>query len=62
MRKRIECGAIVPGCDYVARGDNEEDVMMKAAEHARTVHGIERMSNELRAKVRSAIRDEETVS
>ncbi|HEX6978778.1 MAG TPA: DUF1059 domain-containing protein [Alphaproteobacteria bacterium] len=62
MRKRIECGSIVPGCNYVVRGDSEEDVMMKAAEHARAVHGVEHMSDELRAKVRSAIRDEETVS
>lgn len=58
MRKVLECGAIVPGCNYVARGDSEDDVMMKAAEHARSVHGVERMSDDLRAKVRAAIHEE----
>jgi predicted small metal-binding protein len=31
---------------------------MRAAAHARSVHGVEHMSDQLMAKVRTAIRDE----
>lgn len=58
MRKMLECGQIVPGCNFVAHGETEDDIMMKAAEHARSAHGIERMSEPLREKIRSVIKDE----
>lgn len=58
MRKVLRCGAIVPGCNFVAHGEDEQDVMMKAADHARSAHGVEHMSESLRAKVRAAIEDE----
>jgi len=57
MSKILECGTVVPGCKFVIHGESEEDVMMKAAEHARAVHGVDHMSEALRAKVREAIRD-----
>jgi predicted small metal-binding protein len=48
----------VPGCNFVAHGEDEQDVMMKAADHARSVHGVEHMSESLRARVKAAIEDE----
>ena len=39
MSKILECGAVVPGCKFVIHGESDEDVMMKASEHARAVHG-----------------------
>jgi predicted small metal-binding protein len=58
MRKILRCGEIVPGCNFVAHGDDEAELLVKAAEHARSAHGVEHMSDELRAKVKATIRDE----
>lgn len=58
MAKRLSCGDIVPGCDYVARGENEDEIMAQVAEHARTAHGVEDVSPEMADKARSVIRDE----
>ena len=58
MSKVLRCGDVVPGCDYVAHGDSESDVLRQAAEHARTAHNVNEISPELADKVRSAIRDE----
>jgi predicted small metal-binding protein len=58
MRTELECGSVVPGCDFVARADDESDLMMKMADHARTVHGIDRLSPTLRAKLAAAVRTE----
>lgn len=58
MRKKLECGSIVPGCNFVAHGENEDDIMAKAAEHARTAHGVDHMSEQLKAKVKASIKDE----
>lgn len=57
MRKIIECRSVVPACNFVAHGPNDEDVMMEAAEHLRNTHGVEHISDPLRAKLRAAIRD-----
>ena len=54
-RMTLACGTIVPGCDFVAHAENEDELMMKIADHARTAHGVERMSEELKAKVKTAI-------
>lgn len=62
MRKVLECGAIVPGCNYVAHGASEEDLMLKAAEHARTAHGVEHLSEPFKAKIKAAIREEQPTS
>jgi predicted small metal-binding protein len=44
-------------CPYVARGETEDDVMQKVAEHATSVHHME-MSAEMKAQAKSLIRDE----
>ena len=58
MAKTLHCGDLMPGCDYVAKGDSEQDVLQQAAEHARTVHSIAEITPELVAQVQSKIRDE----
>ena len=58
--KSLYCNDLVEGCDFVARGASEDEVMQKAAEHAKTEHGIEQMSADMADMVRSAIRDEQT--
>jgi len=58
MAKIIECNKVDPssGCKHVLRGKDEEEVLRKAAEHAKE-HGIREVTPELLQKVRAAIRD-----
>jgi predicted small metal-binding protein len=58
MSKVLECASIVPGCHFVIHGDDENEVIVKFAAHARSVHGIEHLSEALRARLRSAVRDD----
>ncbi len=45
-------------CDFVARGETEQEVMTKAAEHARKDHGMNNIPEDVLTKVKSAIHDE----
>jgi predicted small metal-binding protein len=56
MAKELRCGDIMPGCDFVAKGEDEAEVMSKAAEHAREKHGLNEIDEETARKVRSQIR------
>ena len=59
MRKELACGAVVPGCDFVAHASTEQDLMLKVAEHARTAHGVTHISDDLKAKIKDAIKEVE---
>ncbi len=56
--KSMRCSDLMKGCNFVARGANEEEVMKKAAEHAKTAHGIDKITPDLAQKVKAAIRNE----
>jgi predicted small metal-binding protein len=58
MSKVLECGAVFPGCKFVIHGDSDDEVMLKAMEHARAEHDTPSMSERLKARVRAAIKDE----
>ncbi len=58
MDKTLRCRDVGMNCDFVARGNNEEEVLTKTAEHAREEHGIQDIPDDLLAKVRAAIKDE----
>ena len=45
-------------CDFIARGETEEEVLKLAAEHAAPAHGMTEMSDDVIAKVRAAIQNE----
>jgi len=59
MAKVITCRDVGVDCDFVARGQTEQEVLQQCAEHARTAHGMNEISPELAEKVRSAIREDE---
>ncbi len=59
MRKELACGAVVPGCDFVAHAATEEDLFMKVATHARQVHGVTHLTDDLKAKIKDAIKEVE---
>ena len=58
MAKAMRCGDVVPGCEYVAKGENEDEVLARAAEHAKRDHGMDSIPDEVLTKVKSAIHDE----
>ncbi|RMF08430.1 MAG: DUF1059 domain-containing protein [Candidatus Neomarinimicrobiota bacterium] len=58
MAKVLHCSDLGFDCDGVIRAKTEEEVLKQAAEHARTVHNLQTVTDEVVAKVRSAIRDE----
>jgi len=58
MPKVLRCADVVGSCDFVARGDSDEDILRQASEHARSVHNLNEITPELAEKVKAAIRDE----
>ena len=59
MAKILECAKVDPssGCQYIIRGETEEEILLKAAEHAKE-HGIREVTPELIALVKANIRDD----
>jgi predicted small metal-binding protein len=49
-------------CDFVAEGQTEQEVLEKAAQHARSDHGFADIPPELVDKVKAAIHDEKTTA
>ena len=58
MAKFVSCRDVGMDCDFEARGETEQEIMQKCAEHARTDHGMKEIPAELVAKVKAAIHDE----
>jgi predicted small metal-binding protein len=58
MSKTMSCRDVGPDCDFVARGETDDEIMGQVAEHARSAHGIDEVPPELAEKARAAIRDE----
>lgn len=57
MAKILRCGDLMPGCTAVVEGKDVAEVMAKAAEHARKVHGMTTIPPDVAAKVKAAIKD-----
>lgn len=56
--KVLSCRDVGVACDWVGKGQTVEEVMAKAAEHAKKDHGMATISPEMAAKVKAAIKDE----
>jgi predicted small metal-binding protein len=56
MSKLLRCDSLVPGCEFEARG-TEEEILAAAGKHAVEDHQIQ-VTPELVEKVRGAIRKE----
>ena len=59
MTKSIRCTDLFPGCDFHAEADTEDQLMQKVAEHAATAHDLTEITDEVAAKVKGCIRDDE---
>jgi predicted small metal-binding protein len=60
MSKIVRCRGVGVDCDFEARGETEQEVLQKCAEHAKSAHGMDEIPPDLAAKVRASMRDEET--
>jgi predicted small metal-binding protein len=57
MARALKCADLMPGCNFVAQGNDDSEVMKKAAEHAKSVHRMIAISMDVEKKARAAIRD-----
>jgi predicted small metal-binding protein len=57
MAKQLVCGDLMPGCKAVIEGKDENELMARAAEHAKKVHKIGQIPAEMATKVRAAIKE-----
>ncbi len=56
--KVVTCRDVGVDCDFEARGQTEQEIMQKCAEHARSAHGMKELPAGLTAKVKAAIHEE----
>jgi predicted small metal-binding protein len=60
VARSLTCRDVGMDCDEIIRGESEDEVVIKAAEHARQVHGMteEQLSDpDAEQRVRSLIRE-----
>jgi predicted small metal-binding protein len=57
MTKVLSCRDVGVDCDFEARGETEEEVMKKTAQHAKEAHGMTEIPQEIVEKCQKAIRD-----
>jgi len=58
MAKVIHCKDAGFECEGVIKADSEEEVLKLAAEHAKKIHGVSQLSDEMVQKVKAIICDE----
>jgi predicted small metal-binding protein len=58
MTKVLKCSDVNPGCNFEIRGNSDEEVLQKAAEHAKTAHNMQNIPPDVLSKARAAIREE----
>jgi predicted small metal-binding protein len=57
MSKEFHCSDVMPGCDYVAKGKDENEVMQNAAQHGQQAHGLNEIPPDVEQQVRAGIHD-----
>ncbi|MGE0590561.1 MAG: DUF1059 domain-containing protein [Cyclobacteriaceae bacterium] len=58
MEKVIRCRDVGFDCDGVIKAKTEEEALTKAAEHAKTSHGVTKVTPEMVKKIKSVIKEE----
>jgi predicted small metal-binding protein len=56
--KVFKCRDVGVDCDWQIKSNDENEILRKAEEHGRQAHGMKEISDEMKQKVRSSIRDE----
>ncbi len=55
--KQFACGQVVDGCDGVVTGQDEDEVLAAAAQHAADAHGMTEVPPEVVTAIRAGITD-----
>lgn len=58
MGKVLKCRDVGVDCDFEVRGETEEEILAKAAGHAKGCHAGVEMTPDVQAKIKAAIKDE----
>ena len=45
--KQFSCGDVVPGCKWVTRNDDEEELLQEISSHAHETHGMDEVPPEV---------------
>ncbi len=56
--KTYHCGSLVPGCEWHTRHDDEAEIIRRASEHLREVHGETTIRETMVEAIRSRITKE----
>ena len=56
MARELRCADLIPGCDFVAQGTHDSEVMKKTAEHAKRAHRMIAIAMEVERKERGDTR------
>ena len=54
----FECGALVPGCDWHTRADNDAEIVRRTVEHLRQAHGESVIRENMIDNIKSRIVEE----
>jgi predicted small metal-binding protein len=53
--KQFKCGDVVPGCQWVTRSDDEQELFEDIHSHARAAHGMDEVPPEVLASIQNVI-------
>ena len=53
--KQFMCGDVVPGCQWVTRNDDEQQLFQEISVHARDEHGMDEVPPEVVDQIRGVI-------
>jgi predicted small metal-binding protein len=62
MTKIVRCRDVGVDCDFEARGQTDEEIIKQCEKHARSVHGMDELSVDMKAKVKAAIHEEKAAA
>ncbi|PYE45151.1 putative small metal-binding protein [Rhizobium sp. PP-WC-2G-219] len=54
----FECGALVPGCEWHTRADNDAEIVRRTVEHLRQAHGEDVIRETMIDNIKSRIAEE----
>lgn len=60
--KEFQCGALVPGCDWHTRHEDEAEIIRRASEHMRQAHDETVIRETMVEAIRSRITNAEKTS
>jgi predicted small metal-binding protein len=55
--KQFRCDDVVPGCEWVTRNDDEQQLFQEISVHARDEHGMDEVPPEVVDQIRGVITD-----